>query len=125
MCGTFILFIRHILPKLSDEHDWFFHVRDILHRAYMKKELTENEQNLVEKVEQETTSKYFTTDQWRCLLNLNASMDELCSHYSMDPDKLSKEVKNLASEWLEGDARQTVEALIKAMQNSIPLNKSK
>ncbi|CAF1103506.1 unnamed protein product [Adineta steineri] len=109
---------RVIMQALPDKHDWFFYVRDILHRAYMKKELLENEKKLIEKVEQEAIPKYFTSHQWRCLLNLNVSMGEPCGHRLMDPDKLSEEVKNLASEWLEGDARQTVEALIKAMENS-------
>ncbi|UJR34816.1 hypothetical protein I4U23_027597 [Adineta vaga] len=116
-----------ILPKLllADDHDWFFDVRDVLHREYTKKELLDKERELVKNIKKRVTADYLSQDQWFCLLNLNVSMGQPCGHRSMNPNKLSKEVKELASKWLEGEAQQTVQALIKAVEKSHLLSNSK
>jgi len=112
---------RVILSKLSSSSnklDWFMNVRDLLHRSYMKDTLSKDEQQLVEKIEQEAISQYFTDDQWRCLLNLNVSMGQLCGHKKMDPYKLSTQVSDLAAKSLEETAQKIVQTLVEAMKKS-------
>jgi hypothetical protein len=86
----------------------------------MSDTLSKDEQQLVEKIEQEAISQYFTDDQWRCLLNLNLSMGQPCGHNKMDPYQLSAQVSDLAAKSLEGRAQKTVQKLVKALESSQP-----
>jgi hypothetical protein len=113
-----------ILPKIpssSIKCDWFGVVRDILHRGYMKEKLNDDEQQLAQRIEQMATPKYFTPVQWGCFLNLNVNIGQPSGHKKMNQVQLCKRVKELALEWLEDEAKDTVLSLVKAMESYLKI----
>ncbi len=121
----FDMFCQMVILPSCTKLDWFLVVRDLVHREYMNEELAQREREVVESIKQQAALNYFTDNQWYCLLNLNVSMGQPCGHQKMNPDQLCAEVKNLADEWLDGDAQQTVKVLVEAMENFRKLENNK
>jgi hypothetical protein len=116
-----------ILPRLQEKYegsliinDWHDDVRALLEHAFEQRQLSKEQEELIQTVERVATSRdLFTYEQWKCLLCLN-----MMTGSSGKGDKMRKihrdevaKVMELARRVLDGSKRSTVLQLVKVLEN--------